>query len=41
MFRISRLLWPALVVLALLATACQPQVVTQTVEVVVTKEVPL
>src|SRR5574337_111608 len=41
MFRISRLFWPALAVLALLATACQPQVVTQTVQVEVTKEVPV
>jgi len=39
MLRISRLFWPALPVLALLATACQPQVVTQTVQVEVTKEV--
>ncbi len=41
MFRISRLFWPTLAVLALLATACQPQVVTQTVPVEVTKEVPV
>ncbi|MDD5466661.1 MAG: ABC transporter substrate-binding protein [Anaerolineales bacterium] len=41
MFRISRLFCPALILLALVAAACQPQVVTQTVEVVVTKEVPV
>ncbi len=41
MFRISRLFWPTLAVLALLATACQPQIVTQTVQVEVTKEVPV
>ena len=41
MFRIARLIWPALAGLALLVTACQPQVVTQTVQVEVTKQVPV
>lgn len=39
MLRISRFIFPVLVVLALILAACQPQVVTQTVEV--TKEVPV
>ena len=41
MSRVSRLIWPALAVVAMLVTACQPQVVTQTVPVEVTKEVPV
>lgn len=41
MSRIVRMIWPALAALALLATACQPQIVTQTVSVEVTKEVPV
>lgn len=39
MFRISRKIWPALGVFVLLAAACAPQVVTQTVEV--TRQVPV
>src|SRR5574342_699003 len=39
MLRISRFIFPAMAILALILTACQPQVLTQTVEV--TKEVPV
>jgi len=41
MFRISRQALPVLALVVLLITACQPQVVTKTVEVEVTKEVPV
>ncbi len=39
MLRISRFTFPVLAIIALVLTACQPQVVTQTVEI--TKEVPV